>query len=472
MNKFELSIKRWFLIFLIIFLVIPMLTTRIVVDIYESFNSPYKDYELESLDLWMTNHVLNDINEWDNLGWQKSISEKTDKIGIALKLVDKSNQVLFSNINDENQYELSTDISKEDAQISNIVEEYPVYSKGKLIGIAYMQDNRVLNFNPTPSKWIYYLVNEWGGFFVWLSIFTLILIIIIRFIKKKMLYPLGEFRKATDSISRQNFDFSVPYTPIKELNELSDAILIMQRTLKQSLDKQTQMEKERKIFISSIIHDLRTPLFSIRGYLEGIKKGIANTPDKLNRYIDISYDKANILNQLIDDLYTFTKVNYIGMTPKFDDIDLIHFVDNIVKGFHPLSSEKEITLKTDYIIDKDSLVIGDKYLLSRALENIIGNAVRYTPNKGNILISVNRIDNNYSIKVKDNGMGIPPQEINSIFSPLYRGEKSRNRKTGGSGLGLSIAKQIIEKHKGCIKVWSNEGKGTIFEIILPFTKEL
>ncbi|MFP3886658.1 sensor histidine kinase, partial [Priestia filamentosa] len=273
MNKFELSIKRWFLIFLIIFLVIPILTTRVVVDIYERFNSPYKDYELESLDVWMTNHVLNDVDEWGNLGWQKSISEETDKIGITLKLVNEDNQVLFSNINNKNQYELNTDISKEDAQISNIVEEYPVYTQVKLKGVAYMQDNRIDNFNPMPSQWMYYLINEWGGAFVWLSIFIAILIISTKFIKKKMLYPLREFQKATDSISHQNFNFSVPYTPIKELNELSDAILIMQRTLKQSLDRQTQMEKERKIFISSIIHDLRTPLFSIRGYLEGIKKG-------------------------------------------------------------------------------------------------------------------------------------------------------------------------------------------------------
>ncbi|MBG9810062.1 hypothetical protein ABD68_00010 [Bacillus endophyticus] len=471
MNKFDLSIKRWFLIFLIIFLVIPILTTRVVVDIYERFNSPYKDYELESLDVWMTNHVLNDIDEWDNLGWQKSISKETDKIGITLKLVNEDNQVLFSNINNKNQYELNTDISKEDAQISNIVEEYPVYTQGKLKGVAYMQDNRIDNFNPMPSQWMYYLINEWGGAFVWLSIFIAILIISTKFIKKKMLYPLREFKKATDSISHQNFNFSVPYTPIKELNELSDAILIMQRTLKQSLDRQNQMEKERKIFISSIIHDLRTPLFSIRGYLEGIKKGIANTPDKLNKYIDISYDKANILNQLIDDLYTFTKVNYIDTNPKFNDMDLTLFIDNIVKGFYPLSSEKEITLKTDYKIDENTIVKGDKYLLSRALENIIGNAIRYTPNKGNVFISVDRAVNNYSIKVRDNGIGIPSHEINAIFSPLYRGEKSRNRKTGGSGLGLSIAKQIVEKHKGDIQVWSSKNQGTVFEITLPCVNE-
>lgn len=469
MSKFQLSIKKWLLIFLLLFLIIPLLMTRFVVGIYEHFNPPYKDFELESLDSWMTTHVLDDVGEWDQQNWQKSMIEKAYEKGVALKLVDNNDKVLFSNIKSENQYEVNTNLSGEDMGISNMIQEYPVYLKGQLIGTAYVQDNRVLHVNPSLSTKFYYLVNEWGGGFVWLSLFVIILIVSSKFIKKKMLHPLKEFQKATHSIRHQNFDFYVPYTPIKELNELSNAFLVMQHTLKESLDKQNKMEKEREIFISSIIHDLRTPLFSIRGYLEGIKKGIATTPEKLDKYIDVSYNKANLLNELIDDLYMFTKVNYIDKEPKFADIKLIHFVDGIVQGFYPQALEKDIIFKTNYQIEAVLVIKGDDYLLSRALENIIGNAVRYTPESGNIVVSIDKIDNlSYSIKVEDTGVGIPSYEMTEIFSPLYRGEKSRNRKTGGSGLGLSIAKQIVEKHKGKIQVWSTEGEGTTVEVTLPF----
>ncbi|MFP3668865.1 HAMP domain-containing sensor histidine kinase [Priestia sp. SIMBA_032] len=468
MNNFQLSIKKWALIFLILFLVIPLLITRLTVHLYEDFYSPYKNVELDNLDVWMKQFVLDDVKEWNNLSWQRSINEKTNKLGIKIRLIDRKNQQIFSNITNSNKYELNSDIPKTKLGMSSFLEEYTVYSNGKLLGVAYVQDNRTFEIKQTPNKWISYIINEWGGAFIWLFIFLLILIISIRFIKMKILFPLREFGKATDSVSKQNFDFKVPYTPVKEINELSEAIIIMQKTLKNSLDKQNEMEKERKIFISSIIHDLRTPLFSIRGCLEGIKKGVASTPEKINKYVDISYNKANILNELINDLYTFTTVNYIETTPKFKEINIINIVDITVKGFYLSAVTKEISLQSDYNNEKVMIINGDQYLLSRALENIIGNAIRYTPNKGKVCVTVTALNGEYcKIIIKDNGIGILPSEIPHIFTPLYRGEKSRNRKTGGSGLGLSIAKQIIDQHRGVIKVYSNDGAGTTFEIVLP-----
>ncbi|MDD1515290.1 sensor histidine kinase [Priestia megaterium] len=468
MTNFQLSIKKWALIFLILFLVIPLFITRLTVHLYEDFYSPYKNVELDNLDAWMKKYVLDDVEYWNNLSWQRSINEKTSTLGIKIRLIDQRQQQIFSNINNSNKYELNSDISKNKVELSSFLEEYKVYSHGKLLGVAYVQDNRTFEIKHTPNRWISYIINEWGGAFIWLSIFVLILIISVRFIKRKILFPLKEFRKATDSVSKQNFNFNVPHTPVKEINQLSEAIVFMQETLKESLDKQNEMEKERKIFISSIIHDLRTPLFSIRGCLEGIKKGVANTPEKINKYVDISYKKANILNELINDLHTFTTVNYIEPTPKFKEINIINTVDITIKGFYPVAVTKEISLQSNYNDEEIIIINGDQYLLSRALENIIGNAIRYTPNRGEICVTVTTLNGEYcKIIIKDTGIGILASEIPHIFTPLYRGEKSRNRKTGGNGLGLSIAKQIIDQHRGVIKVYSNNGRGTIFEIVLP-----
>ncbi|MED4534217.1 HAMP domain-containing sensor histidine kinase [Metabacillus fastidiosus] len=469
MSSFQLSIKKWAFLFLILFLIIPILITRVTIYLYEDLYSPYRDMNFNNLDPWVKEQVLDDVKRWKDLSWQRSINEKTDLLGINIRLTDSKGQQLFSNIDHSKKYELNSSIQKDNVQLSNFLEEYTVFSKGELLGIAYVQDNRIFETTLPKNRWFSYLVNEWGGAFVWLFIFTLILFISIRFIKKRILYPLKEFKKATDSIGKQNFDFEVPYTPIKEINELSEAIVTMQGALKSSLDKQNEMEKERKIFISSIIHDLRTPLFSIRGCLEGIKKGVADTPDKINKYIDISYKKANILNELINDLYMFTKVNYIEITPKLKKTDLIQLVDHVVKGFYPEALKKGININAEYQLNKQLFIDGDDYLLSRAIENIIGNAIRYTPSRGEVSIRVKEINQEYcTVSIKDNGVGISPNEISHIFSPLYRGEKSRNRKSGGSGLGLSIAKQVIEKHNGSIKVYSNHDSGTTFEILLPF----
>lgn len=453
---------------MILFLVIPLFITRLTVHLYEDFYSPYKNVELDNLDTWMKKYVLDDVKHWDELSWQRSINEKTSTLGIKLRLIDQKQQQIFSNINSSNKYELNSDIPKSKGGLSSFLEEYKVYSNGKLLGLAYVQDNRTFEMKHTPNRWISYVINEWGGAFIWLSIFVLILFISARFIKGKILFPLKEFRKATDSVSKQSFNFNVPHTPVKEINQLSEAIVIMQETLKESIDKQNEMEKERKIFISSIIHDLRTPLFSIRGCLEGIRKGVANTPEKINKYVDISYKKATILNELINDLHTFTTVNYVEPTPKFKEINIINTVDITLKGFYPAAATKEISLQSNYNDEEVIIINGDQYLLSRALENIIGNAIRYTPNKGEVCVTITPLNEEYcKVIIKDTGIGISPDEIPNIFTPLYRGEKSRNRKTGGNGLGLSIAKQIIDQHRGVITAYSNDVGGTTFEVVLP-----
>lgn len=453
---------------MILFLVIPLFITRLTVHLYEDFYSPYKNVELDNLDTWMKKYVLDDVKHWDELSWQRSINEKTSTLGIKIRLIDQKQQQIFSNINSSNKYELNSDIPKSKGGLSSFLEEYKVYSNGKLLGLAYVQDNRTFEMKHTPNRWISYVINEWGGAFIWLSIFVLILFISARFIKRKILFPLKEFRKATDSVSKQSFNFNVPHTPVKEINQLSEAIVIMQETLKESIDKQNEMEKERKIFISSIIHDLRTPLFSIRGCLEGIRKGVANTPEKINKYVDISYKKATILNELINDLHTFTTVNYVEPTPKFKEINIINTVDITLKGFYPAAATKEISLQSNYNDEEVIIINGDQYLLSRALENIIGNAIRYTPNKGEVCVTITPLNEEYcKVIIKDTGIGISPDEIPNIFTPLYRGEKSRNRKTGGNGLGLSIAKQIIDQHRGVITAYSNDVGGTTFEVILP-----
>ncbi|WP_053399935.1 sensor histidine kinase [Priestia koreensis] len=465
MNGLQLSIKKWALLFLLLFLIVPIVMTRVTVYFYDYFSSPYQD-ELESTTPWLQSHVLEEVHRWDQPSYQQSLNHSSRKLGIRLELLNSAKQTVFSNLSHTNSYQLHSTSAVQIEEAGTTLEHYPIFENNRLIGTVYVQDQR--SFIPRKTSWTHYLITEWGGLFVWLFFFSFILAVSLRFVKQKILYPLKEFQHATALISNQHFSFPVPTTPVKEINELSMAIQTMQVELELSLQKQATMEKERKLFISSIIHDLRTPLFTIRGSLEGIKQGIAQTPEKLNKYIEISYQKASLLNQLIDDLHTYTTTNYIEAPLQKQEILLHPFLSDMIMGFSSMAREKDIELIYSKC-DNSIHINGDYLLLSRALENIIGNAIRYTETHGQVTIAVSTADPDFvHIIIMDNGIGISSTELPYIFEPLYRGEKSRNRKTGGSGLGLSIAKQVILRHEGTIFIDSKLEEGTTVTISLPY----
>ncbi|MHC8520153.1 histidine kinase dimerization/phospho-acceptor domain-containing protein [Rossellomorea sp. H39__3] len=196
-----------------------------------------------------------------------------------------------------------------------------------------------------------------GGGFIFLAVFALILIIGSRFIRKKILLPVKELKEAAELISTRQFHSQLPSTPVKELNDLSRSISAMQVKLEESTTRQAQMEEERKMFISSIIHDLRTSLFSIRGYLEGIQKGVADTPEKRMNYVDISHRKANVLNQLIDELHTYTKMNLLDAKLSLQQVDMGLLTEELVISLMPLAKEKaqvlSIRSEGDFVADAD-----------------------------------------------------------------------------------------------------------------------
>ncbi|USK92420.1 sensor histidine kinase [Rossellomorea marisflavi] len=447
MRKEALSIKQWLLLFLLLFMVLPLLVTRGVVSLYEGWHASEAESFLPSLEPWVNEDILSKSDLWKDIGWQEEMEMEAEEKEVELKIFDGEDKLLFSNMKQGGSQGLS------------FLEEYPLMDGQERQGTVYVKDMRSPVMLERPS-WLNYLVNEWGGGFIFLAVFALILLIGSRFIRKKILLPVKELKEAAELISTRQFHSQLPSTPVKELNDLSRSISAMQVRLEESMTRQAQMEEERKMFISSIIHDLRTPLFSIRGYLEGIQKGVADTPEKRMNYVDISHRKANVLNQLIDELHTYTKMNLLDANLSLQQVDMVDLAQELVTSLLPLAEEKDqvlsIRAEGDFITDVDP------FLFSRALENIISNAIRYTPSHGEVTVTVS----SSSIAVEDNGEGIPPHEIQSIFQPLYRGEHSRNRETGGSGLGLAIAKQIVERHGGQIEVESCMGKGSTFIIRL------
>lgn len=406
------------------------------------------------------NEILNNVSKWSEPEWQKEIKPKLDRYGIQVRLFNSANKELFANFSYSDMNEQSTNTNIK----TRPVEEHLVFQGSKIQGIAYIHVTRPSVITVHNSKeWF----NEYGGLVIWLTFSLIMLMFCTWFINKALLHPLKKLAEATKSISMGVLNIDLPKSPIQEIERVSTAFRIMSQKLDDSLKQQVKMEEERKLFISSIIHDLRTPLFSIRGYLEGIQKGIADTPEKIEKYIEVCQRKANVLDTLISDLFIFTKLEHLEQEPNLEKINIYTFLNNIVKEFKLEAEKKKIKVEIVSSVT-NHVIFADEHLLTRAIDNLLSNALRHTPNEGKITISLNETDEHIEISVIDTGEGISPKDLPYLFTPLYRGEGSRNRKTGGAGLGLTIAKKIFLVHGGDLRASNHLSHGgAVFTAYLP-----
>lgn len=292
-------------------------------------------------------------------------------------------------------------------------------------------------------------------------------------VSRSILKPLRELQHAAEQIKEGNLNFSLKSKRNDELGRLSKAFEEMRIQLKQSIDLRLKEEENRKELISNISHDLKTPITAIKGYVEGILDGVANHPDKLNKYIHILHTKSNDLDRLIDELFIYSKLDLNSMPFHFESMTLIPFLQDCVDDLSFDLENKGITLKWDYSGVSDQLSIrADREKLKRVLVNIIENSKKFldkTP--GCISISTYCSANSVSLVIEDNGMGIDQTSLPHIFERFYRADKARNTSYGGSGLGLAIAKQIIDAHDAAIHAESKLGVGTKIIMTFPYEKK-
>ena len=242
----------------------------------------------------------------------------------------------------------------------------------------------------------------------------------------------------------------------------------MRIQLKESHKIQKQYEDNRKELIAHISHDLKTPITSIKGYIEGIRDGVADTPEKRVRYIQTIYTKAVDMDHLIDELFLFSKLD-LGKVPfEFERIDIKDYLTDYFEELSFDLRKQNVDLNFQFTPNGIYHVLADREKFKRVLANIINNSLKYMDkDKKELKITLHSTDENVEISISDNGPGIPDESIPFIFNQFYRAEQSRNKLTGGSGLGLSIAKMIIEEHNGEIKLESTLLVGTKITIYLP-----
>jgi signal transduction histidine kinase len=217
--------------------------------------------------------------------------------------------------------------------------------------------------------------------------------------------------------------------------------------LRGALTRQAELEQERRFFISAIAHDLRTPLFALRGYLAGLERGLAATPEKAAHYVAVCQEKADALEHLIANLFDYSRLEYLEQTPQRAPLDFGQLAARAVEDARLLAQERGLTLTLE-AGSGSGAVQADGALLARALGNLLDNALRYTPAGGAIRVAWHAEPGRITFSVADSGPGLDPRDLPHLFSPLYRGETSRSRETGGAGLGLTIAQRILRAHGG------------------------
>lgn len=285
------------------------------------------------------------------------------------------------------------------------------------------------------------------------------------FLRRTLVMPLAATSRAARQIAAGDLAITVPGSRVREVDELNAAFQAMSEELQTSLQRQAAVEEERRLFVGAIAHDLRTPLFSLRGYLEGLEQGLATTPDKMARYIRISREKADALERLIADLFAYTRIEYLEETLHPASLDLGALLGSVVEGRQREAEDRGVRLEAGG--PPGCMVNGDAQLLARAVENVLDNALRYTPPGGRIEVRWQPDGDRVKFVVADTGSGIPPADLTHIFEPMYRADRSRSRDTGGTGLGLAIARRILRAHGGDLVAANRPSGGAEFSGSLP-----
>ena len=285
--------------------------------------------------------------------------------------------------------------------------------------------------------------------------------------------PLVKLKKATQNIKEGNLDFVLDVEGKDEFSELCQDFEEMRRRLKESTEEKNLMEKENRELISNISHDLKTPITAVKGYVEGIMDGVADTPEKMDRYVRTIYNKTNEMDHLINELTFYSKIDTNRIPYTFNKLNVEDYFADCAEEVGLELETRGIELVYANYVEKDVMVIADGEQIRRVIHNIISNAIKYMDKpKGIIQIRIKDVGDFIQIEIEDNGKGIGPKDLPYIFDRFYRTDVSRNSSKGGSGIGLSIVKKILEDHGGKVWATSRLGIGTIMYFVLRKYQEV
>ncbi len=296
---------------------------------------------------------------------------------------------------------------------------------------------------------------------------------LMAWIYRSILTPIETLKKATRNIRDGNLDFEVEIGDNDEIGELCADFEEMRIRLKESTEEKVVFDSQNKELISNISHDLKTPITAVKGYVEGLLDGVADTPEKQEKYLRTIYNKANDMDRLINELTFYSKIDTNRIPYTFNKINVKEYFDDCFEDIGMEMSQQQVALSYDNRVASDVMVIADAEQIKRVINNIMGNSVKYMDKQEKtIAIRVMDVGDFVQVEIEDNGRGIAAKDLPYIFDRFYRTDTSRNSSKGGSGIGLSIVHKIMEDHGGKVWATSREGEGTTMYFVLRKYQEV
>ena len=294
---------------------------------------------------------------------------------------------------------------------------------------------------------------------------------VTAYLSRSVLKPVKELTTAMEHLKNGDLTYEFTGSGDKEIMALCQAYDSLRLRLQTTAADTLEHDNEQRMLLANLSHDIKTPVTSIMGYVEGIRDGVADTPEKLDKYLSTIYSKASSIELMAENMSLYAKLEMRRLNYNTESIDIFGFINNTVTEFELDLSQSGIHLTHRFPKD-DCVVKGDKEKLSRVFANIITNAVKYRGSSpGTLDVSGEITPHGVLITFADNGKGIAEADLEHIFDSFYRGDSSRNSKISGNGLGLSICRKIIEDHGGKIWIRSQIGKGTDVMILLPIQEK-
>ncbi|MGE5613748.1 MAG: sensor histidine kinase [Bacillota bacterium] len=425
----------------------------------------FRDYIVENQERKNREIVFQVAQQYKNGGiWDTeaigNICINALKQGMIIKVVDSSEKVIW----DARLHDNALCKQMLDHIANNMSSRYPNW-EGEYVENIYPVTNKLYEVGKVVIGYYgpYYLndsdlafINTINRLLFGVGAFSLVLSFLFGSVMAKRLStPISRVITTAQMISKGYFDDRINETSgTREIAQLTETINNLAETL------ETQ-EALRKRLTADVAHELRTPLATLQSHLEAMIDGIWK-PDA--ERLKSCHEEIMRINRLVGDLEKLAKYESENLVLTKTGFNISELIRNIIKNFENDFANKNIDIK---FVGENETVTADKDKISQVIINLLSNALKYTQQGGEVQVAVKGADDSVEITVKDTGAGIPPEDLPHIFERFYRADKSRNRLTGGAGIGLTIAKAIIDAHKGKIQLKSIVDEGTEFIISLP-----
>ena len=281
---------------------------------------------------------------------------------------------------------------------------------------------------------------------------------------------LKELRRAADDLREGDLDHEILSCRERELDELAQSLEGVRQRLKAASLAEAAAQEERGLLMANLSHDLRTPVTAIKGYVEGIRDGVANTPEKRDHYLEVVYAKTLVLEGLVGNMTDFSEYELGRMQYHFERVELSAFLADLIPEYQADVRGREMAFVAKPLASP-ATVTADRGKLKRVLDNLVSNAVKYGRPGGTVVLAAEGYRQGVILSVSDDGRGIPEEALAHVFDSFFRADAARSSSVPGSGLGLAICKSIAESHHGKLWLTSREGAGTTAFLYLPLTQK-